>query len=61
MEPRRRRLCQSSLFDPPMTTPQWESLPEEIRKVTLSLLVQLLREHPLPPNVVHDTREVTDE
>jgi hypothetical protein len=38
-----RRASQLPLFQPPITTPRWESLPPEVRRQTLALLVRLLR------------------
>jgi hypothetical protein len=38
-----RRASQLPLFHPPIATPHWESLPQEVRRQTLALLVRLLR------------------
>ena len=38
-----RRASQLTLFHPPMTAPRWESLPQEVRRQALPLLVRLLR------------------
>ena len=40
-----RRVSQLPLFHPPMATPRWESLPQEVRCQILALLVRLLRTH----------------
>ena len=40
-----RPLDQLALFHPRPTTPQWMSLPAEVREHTLRLLVRLLRHH----------------
>jgi hypothetical protein len=36
------RTSQLTLFHPPATTPRWESLPAEVQRQTLALLVRLL-------------------
>jgi len=41
--PKPRRASQLTLFHPPVATPRWESLPQEVRRQTLALLVRLLR------------------
>jgi hypothetical protein len=38
-----RRVSQLPLFSPPMTTPRWESLPRDVRRQVLVLLVRWLR------------------
>ena len=38
-----RRSSQLPLFHPPVATPRWESLPQEVRRQTLALLARLLR------------------
>jgi hypothetical protein len=50
-----RRASQLPLFHPPIATPHWESLPQEVRRQTLALLVRLLRAS------AHDTNEVSEE
>jgi len=53
---KRRRTSQLPLFHPPVTTPRWESLPEEVRRHTLALLVRLFR-----VRVRSETQEARDE
>jgi len=43
--PKSPRASQLRLFQPPATTPRWESLPPEVQRHTLALLVRLLRAH----------------
>ena len=38
-----RRVSQLPLFSPPTTTPRWESLPRDVRRQVLALLVRWLR------------------
>lgn len=37
------RVSQLPLFSPPITTPRWESLPCEVQRQVLALLVRWLR------------------
>lgn len=39
------QLVQLKLFHPPLTSPHWTQLPQEIRQQTVQLLARLLREH----------------
>ena len=39
------RASQLPLFHPPISRPRWESLPLEVRRQTVMLLVRLLRAH----------------
>ena len=41
--PRPPRVAQLKLFHPPITTPPWGSLPQEVRRHTVQLLARLLR------------------
>ena len=41
----RPRALQSELFHPPQQSPAWQKLPQEIRRQTVELLAQLLRQH----------------
>ena len=54
-----RRASQLPLFHPPIATPPWESLPEEVRRQTVALLVRLLRAR--ARSDVRADREVRDE
>jgi len=38
-----RRASQLPLFSPPMNTPRWESLPRDVQRQVLSLIVRWLR------------------
>jgi hypothetical protein len=38
-----RRVSQLPLFSAPMTTPRWESLPRDVQRQVLALLVRWLR------------------
>lgn len=53
------RTSQPTLFHPPATTPRWESLPSEVQRQTLALLVRLLCVH--GRGGVKAGREVGDE
>jgi len=53
------RASQLTLFQPLATTPRWESLPSEVRRQTLALLVRLLRAH--ARSDVQAGQEVRDE
>jgi hypothetical protein len=54
-----RRASQLPLFHPPIATPHWESLPPEVRRQTLALLVRLLRAR--AQSDAHSDQEVRDE
>jgi hypothetical protein len=52
---------QPDLFHPCPITPQWAQLPPEVRRQTVCLLVQLMRQHRRGSFAVAVEQEVRDE
>lgn len=57
----RRHRLQMGLYHPPRKTPEWRTLPPEVRGKATLLLVQMLRQHLTNRSAFKKTQEVSDE
>ena len=56
-----RHANQLKLFQPPQRTPQWQSLPPEVKQSTTKLLALMLRRHTAGRAVPGNTKGTSDE